>query len=200
MTTKFLNNKIFTFKILLSWRFPWKIAFWTIFLSAPLPTPPEKRKFYLYCRLAFSDYGLVNLWFACGSPFTKTTEIIQTRSWVLDSRNHGNHENDKNHENPGCKPRVPQTIGLEIPDIWGTQKGAWQWHSVCCFSQHLVILGPSNTAKQGKTQNDKSTLFYPPRPRKPTPPKFGGWRFTPQIWGVNLQKSLVLQCFLRVAP
>ena len=30
------------------------------------------------------------------------------------------------------------------------------------FSQHLSILGPPNTAKQGKTQNDKSTLFYPP--------------------------------------
>ena len=30
--------------------------------------------------------------------------------------NHGNHENDENHENPGCKPRVPQTIGLEIPE------------------------------------------------------------------------------------
>ena len=42
MTTKFLDNKIFTFKILLSWRFPRKIAFWTIFLPAPLPTPPWK--------------------------------------------------------------------------------------------------------------------------------------------------------------
>ena len=31
--------------------------------------------------------------------------------------NHGNHENDENHENPGCKPRVPQTTGLEIPEI-----------------------------------------------------------------------------------
>ena len=30
--------------------------------------------------------------------------------------NHGNRENDENHENPGCKPRVPQTTGLEIPD------------------------------------------------------------------------------------
>ena len=30
--------------------------------------------------------------------------------------NHGNHENDENHENPGCKPRVPQTTGLETPD------------------------------------------------------------------------------------
>ena len=31
--------------------------------------------------------------------------------------NHGNHENDENHGNPGCKPRVPQTTGLEIPEI-----------------------------------------------------------------------------------
>ena len=30
--------------------------------------------------------------------------------------NHGNHENDKSHRNPGCKPQVPQTTGLEIPD------------------------------------------------------------------------------------
>ena len=30
--------------------------------------------------------------------------------------NHGNHEIDENHGNPGCKPRVPQTTGLEIPE------------------------------------------------------------------------------------
>ena len=42
MTTKFLDNKIFTFEILLLWRFPWKIAFWKIVLPAPLPTPPWK--------------------------------------------------------------------------------------------------------------------------------------------------------------
>ena len=29
---------------------------------------------------------------------------------------HGNDGNDENHGNPGCKPRVPQTTGLEIPD------------------------------------------------------------------------------------
>ena len=29
--------------------------------------------------------------------------------------NHGNHGNDENHGNPECKPRVPQTTGLEIP-------------------------------------------------------------------------------------
>ena len=41
---KFLDNKMFTFKILLSWRFARKIAFWTIFLSAPLPNPPPPWK------------------------------------------------------------------------------------------------------------------------------------------------------------
>ena len=30
--------------------------------------------------------------------------------------NHGNHENDENHGNAGCKPQVPQTTGLELPE------------------------------------------------------------------------------------
>ena len=30
------------------------------------------------------------------------------------------------------------------------------------FSQHLGVLGPPDAAKQGKTENDKSTLLYPP--------------------------------------
>ena len=42
----------------------------------------------------------------------------------------------------------------------------WHCHFSCCVSQHLGILGPPNTAKQRKTQNDKSTLFCPPT---------GGW-------------------------
>ena len=37
MTTNFLDYKMCTFKIVLSWRFPRKAAFWTIFLSAPFP-------------------------------------------------------------------------------------------------------------------------------------------------------------------
>ena len=62
MTTKFLDNKICTFKILLSWRFPRKTAFWTIFLSDPKPPPPpHNRKFYFYCRLAVSDRGLYRI-------------------------------------------------------------------------------------------------------------------------------------------
>ena len=42
MTTKSLDNKIGTFKILLSWRFPRKAVSWTIFLSAPKASPPSK--------------------------------------------------------------------------------------------------------------------------------------------------------------
>ena len=32
------------------------------------------------------------------------------------SGDHGNHGNDENYGSPGCKSRVPQTTGLEIPD------------------------------------------------------------------------------------
>ena len=56
MTTKFLDNKICTFKILLSLRFPRKTAFLD---NSPLDPrarpPPKKRKFYFYCRLAVSE-------------------------------------------------------------------------------------------------------------------------------------------------
>ena len=51
---------------------------------------------------------------------------------------------------------------LVFASMWGTQKGVWQWHISCCVSQHLGILRPQNNVKQGKTQNDKSTLFYTP--------------------------------------
>ena len=62
--------------------------------------------------------------------------------------NHGNHENDENHENPGCKPWVPQTIGLEIPENKvnrGFHKGTAQKPSltdtICCrYSGYDMIL------------------------------------------------------------
>ena len=34
--------------------------------------------------------------------------------WIC--RNQGNHENYENHGDPGCKSRVSQTTGLEIPE------------------------------------------------------------------------------------
>ena len=56
MTTKFRDNKIFTFEFLLSWRFPRKQAFLDDFPLCPQgPPPPQKRKFYFYCRLAVSE-------------------------------------------------------------------------------------------------------------------------------------------------
>ena len=68
---------------------------------------------------------------------------------------------------------------LVFTSMWGTQKRVWQWHFSCCFSQHLGILGLPNTAKQGKTQNDKSTLFYPPHiPLFPESPLVTLWSKT----------------------
>ena len=55
MTTKFLDNKICTFKILLSWRFPQNTGFLDDFPLWPQGPPPRKRKSYFYCRLAVSE-------------------------------------------------------------------------------------------------------------------------------------------------
>ena len=56
MTTKFLDNQICTFKILLAWRFPRKTTFLDKFPLCPESPPPQKRKFYFYCRLAVSEF------------------------------------------------------------------------------------------------------------------------------------------------
>ena len=50
-----LDNKICTFKILFSWRFPRKTAFFGQFSSRPHAQPPSKCKFDFYCRLAVSE-------------------------------------------------------------------------------------------------------------------------------------------------
>ena len=47
MTTKFLDNKICTFKILLSWRFPRKQAFWDNFPPCP-QAPPLKSEIFIF--------------------------------------------------------------------------------------------------------------------------------------------------------
>ena len=90
MTTKFLHHKICTFKIVLSWRCPSKITFWTIVLSAPSPTP-SKRKLLFYCRLAVSDFckgenlnGSGTARTGCNNHFSFLPQIpVQTS--VLDS-------------------------------------------------------------------------------------------------------------------
>ena len=55
MTTKFLDNKICNFKFLLSLRFPRETVFLDNSPLYPLAPPPQKRKFYFYCRLAVSE-------------------------------------------------------------------------------------------------------------------------------------------------
>ena len=57
MTTKFLDNRICTFKISLSWRFPRKTAFWTIFLSAPSFPPPLKTANFIFIVVSPSLKG-----------------------------------------------------------------------------------------------------------------------------------------------
>ena len=51
--------------------------------------------------------------FACSVLFWKQG----AGCWV--NGNHRNHGNEENHGNPGCKPRVPQATGLEIPELCG---------------------------------------------------------------------------------
>ena len=55
--------------------------------------------------------------------------------------NHGNHDNYENHGNPGCKPRVPQTTGLEIPDI-GSRTADKR-----CFGHNLHFIADTDTDK-----------------------------------------------------
>ena len=79
MTTKFLDNKIFTFKILLSWRFPWKIAFWTVFLPAPLPRPPLKSANFIFIVVSLSLKKAL----LCNTPFSYTPFCVSPASWHL---------------------------------------------------------------------------------------------------------------------
>ena len=48
MTTKFLDNKICTFKMLLSWRFPQKPAFLEDFPLCPQGPPPLKSETFIF--------------------------------------------------------------------------------------------------------------------------------------------------------
>ena len=58
MTTKFFDYKIGTFEFYCRGISHEKQRFGTIFLSAPTARPPQKRKFYFYCRLAVSETWL----------------------------------------------------------------------------------------------------------------------------------------------
>ena len=95
-------------------------------------------------------------------------------------------------------PALPASIWghcsqvLALLAFWGTPKGVWQWHFSCCFSQHLGVLGHPNTAKQGRKQNDKSTLFTPPRP-----PLRGGIALSAPSCRIRNRKRILSQTSIR---
>ena len=61
-TKEFLDNKICTFKISLSWRFPRKNSVFGRFSSLPpRPPSPQKARKHFYCRLAVSDICMESL-------------------------------------------------------------------------------------------------------------------------------------------
>ena len=72
MTTKFLDNK-FALSIFIVVAFPKKNpAFLDDFPLCPqAPSPPQKRKFYFYCRLAVSEYWPQKLGFRKGMSADK---------------------------------------------------------------------------------------------------------------------------------
>ena len=69
------------------------------------------------------------------------------KSWS--SENHGSHGNDKDHGNLGCKPRVPQTTGLEIPEFYAptpTRKRFPRFTAYKCFKvflTHTCLIAPT---------------------------------------------------------
>ena len=61
---------------------------------------------------------------------------------------------------------------LVFTTIWGTQKGVWQWHFSCCFSQHLRILGPPKLQNKGKRKMTDRPCFALPQETPPTQNSF----------------------------
>ena len=86
MTTKFHDNKICTFKILLPWRFPRKTAFWTISSLPPRPAPPQKANIYFYCRLAvsFVNQGVFKSFFRHSSSIVQGSSALKNAWKALD--------------------------------------------------------------------------------------------------------------------
>ena len=98
MTTKFLDNKICTFKILLSWRFPRKTQrFWTIFISAPKCHPLKNATLYFYCRLAVSELetNLASRWEGVRLP----------------------RASGKSPDFPGSSPNFPGSFSATSPEV-----------------------------------------------------------------------------------
>ena len=66
--------------------------------------------------------------------------------------NHGNHGNDENHGNPGCKPQVPQTTGLEIPEFRPKVRVTSQKSEFRTKSQSYSRADPKNPNRIAQTR------------------------------------------------
>ena len=68
--------------------------------------------------------------------------------------NHANHENDENHGNPGCKSRVPQTAGLEIPE----KNSIFRPFAIVNHYDHSALLSETPCTPKWQGQSSKNTL------------------------------------------
>ena len=84
MTTKSIDNKMCTFNILLSWRFPSKTTLFGRFSSLCTPNdppPPQRRKFNFYCRFAVSEtsHGRWGKIASCGHDYQPCFDTAQNK-------------------------------------------------------------------------------------------------------------------------
>ena len=78
-----------------------------------LPTLPLVR---LFLNLWFAK-PMVCVWVAFHENDEDNSDNYKQGIECWFGGNHGNHGNNENHRNPRCKPRLPQTTGLDIPDL-----------------------------------------------------------------------------------
>ena len=134
------------------------------------------------CPSSFSKNRVfLNLWFAkpmvcvrvafhenCGNHENDENDEDNSDSykqgvecWI--HGNHGNHENDENHGNPGCKPRVPQTTGLEIPskNLWKSLKTSENLWKALKSSETIPLRGPLRDPLRGRFPSQNLSGLLP---------------------------------------
>ena len=100
--------------------------------------------------------------------------------------------------NSGC--HCFQNVTLLPPMLIGREASGPRWSIMCFVVMSLSRCLPMITARHLRSKHIDLQELSSILPCKPIPPKFGGCHFTPEIWGVECPKPLVLQCFLGAAP
>ena len=157
MTTKCLDNKIFTFKILLSWRFPRKIALWTIFLSAPLPTPSLKNANFIFIVVSLSM-----IYFFAVKNVVKFPEVVGVTNFKPDFlgkiRKKICHQNSTGFFTRGGGCKNPKFHHLDLLGPPSLNKSSGCCH---CRSQHNIAQCCfSSRSWRHKLTNTNQTSFF----------------------------------------